>query len=463
MASEGWGQLGEVLGGALGGGGSEAAYQAGRLRTAQTENAILDARNQQLKNIAAGAEARARESFMTSVAESGDPKALQLAEALAGGLNPEQYTGAQADVQEMGFRDTLASPEAAADVRFLAGQGVQGKVLNPYDSVAGTGGYVDLRAGDPALIDSPLGESMIDENVAQAELARTRAKDPDLATVSGGGAADGGFKTPANYQLNPDFDPSQPAGPGNEQIIPIAGGPADPNTPGKIGVRERQVVARVANAARNTATDLVNIMSMPSGASAGFLGSGVGANPGSGLMEATWSALKNSISPQEVDFYNATLGGLSNQLRTLEQMGLAGSDALSSQYDALKLVPTDTVGQKMYKLATIRQTVENGLDTVLTTNPLPQETKAALSQIIEDVRKAVPFTPRDVLKLEQSKNPQDTISDVIGDHSGFAPTDTGAGASALPARRNAKGGELMIDAQGNKAYVYPDGTFEEVQ
>jgi hypothetical protein len=437
----GWEQLGEVLGGGVDRAG---AFEEGRMHSAKTEGALQLARERQLENIAREAESKAREKFRTSAAESGDPMQMMLADTLESGYgNIQQGTEGLLNLQERDFRTTLGNPEADPMAAFAAGQGVQGKVLNPYDTV-GQAGYTDLRAGAPELLTTPLGESLIDENVAQTQLYDEKRTNPEAfrSTVS---LAPGGVKPPSGYMANPQFDPTQPPSTENTPVVSIPGGPADPNTPGKIGTRERQIIGRVVNAAANTVSDLKNIMSMPSGASTGFLGSGFGATPDIGLMDATVNHLKNKISPQEVDTYNATLGGLSVQLQTLESMGMRGASTIADQYNALQLRPTDTVQQKMYKMALMRQTVENGLQTVLGTSPLPDDARVHIESLISGVQDSVPFLPSDVLALMQSKNPSATIRDVMDVEQGLAEVPTFSTEAEAEAAGLAPGTHIIIN------------------
>lgn len=439
----GWAQLGDVLGGGI---DRDGAYNEGRLRTAQTEDAISRARQRQLDNIAAETKAETLERMREEQARDPNWQPSLYDTMLTGtGADYAAATQGRLRTQEYGFRDTLGDPNADPLAQFAAGQGVQGKVLPRVDDV-GTGLYTDLTTGLPNVQLSPIGEAMVREDDATARAAdaltnlRTvQAGDPDYRTTSGGAA---GGKVPMGYEVNPNYDPALPDGPENPKLRPTSGGPADINTPTKLGSRERQVVARIFNAAANTAADLQNITSMPSGASAGFLGSGVGASAGTTLLEATWSTLKNQISPEEVDFYNATLGGLSNQLSTLEKSGLAGSDALAAQYDSLKLVPTDTVGQKMYKLALMRQTVESALQVQISQGILPRDMVQYANQLLGRIEQAVPFSPRDVIQLQQSKNPGATLRGVMDQYRGAAPADTAnpvAPDAAVPTGADADG------------------------
>jgi hypothetical protein len=480
MATSGWETFGSVLGGGI---DRVGAFEQGRLRTAQTESALGMARKRQLENVSLEAKNRAQEQFRESLAKSGmlPPEQVDLAANTVLGELGSDFNSTMSGLetgQEMNFRDTLADPAAGPGMRFLAGQGVQGKVLSPYEI---QGNMVsDLRRPDQEPVANDLGEAMIDTQQATAELRRVQAGDPDYTTVSGSGGAGGLGKEPPKYKVNPNFDPSRPAGPDNPEVVPVVGGSADPNVGPAMGVRERAVVGRIFNAARNTAADLGNIVEMPSGASLGRLGIGLGATPGSTVMDAVAGSMKLALSPQEVRRYNQSIGNLSVQIRTLEQMGMQGTQGMAEQFDTLQFRPEDTVADKMYKLAIIRQSLENAVGTILSLNQnMPDEAKSWAQETITNAQRSVPYTPRDVIALEaaQAQNPNVTLRQLIQEKRGAAPEPAGpartlGGQEVLPPNPkgqelplvNDKGWQLLEDAQGNLAYVSPDGReIEEVQ
>jgi hypothetical protein len=197
------------------------------------------------------------------------------------------------------------------------------------------------------------------------------------------------------------------------------------------------------------------------------------------IFTATAGNLKRTISSDEVIRYNSILGGFSNQLRTLEAMGLAGSQGMAAQYDSLAFTPQDTVSSKMFKLAQVRQSVENAVSTITALNPnMPDDAKQWSKQIQAGIARAVPYTRDDVTAFEAASrnNPMLTLKDTIAQRKLAAPARAPGAASrpgapspvaAAPtqplAPRNDKGWELLEDADGNLAYVSPDGTqIEEV-
>jgi hypothetical protein len=420
----GWESLGTVLGGGTDRAG---AFEEGRLRTAQTENALAQARVHQLKAIADETKITANAKMGTLLAKHG----VENPELIAGVMNAGQgdYAGTmQGELrrQELGNRGVLADPTADPMNRFLAGQGVQGKALSMVEAI-GPGGYTDLTTGAPNVQLTPLGDSMVAENEATIgatgaleNLRNVQAGDPDYQTVSGTGTGHGGGRAPSGYEPNPDFDPTRPAGVDNPKLRHIAGGPNDPDAPLRLGVNALAQFARVLNAAGNTALDLGNIVSMPSGATTGYFG-----QAGTGLLEAVPGKLANMVSPEEVQQYRGIVGTLGEQLATIERMGMRGSQGLSQRFDSLALEPTDTVATKMLKLAQMRQTVENGMETMLALNALNSDMSARARYLIGQVKTAIPFTPQDVLALRQAKSPTATLRSVMDAQRGSAPVAPG--------------------------------------
>jgi hypothetical protein len=413
------------------------AYEEGRMRTAQTEKALAEARLKQLERTSLEAQERAWQGYEQALADAGDENAPLIAiMSRAGGGNASQLMQARLGAQEHDLRKGVADTGTEPEQRHRNLQAIEGKP-SPDVAAIGTGMFADLTAADQTPQATALGESMIDENAASAastEQLGLLREDQRLnpARYQSGGAAAGGIKPGAHYMLNPNFDPAQPPSEANQPVMPIPGGKEDPNTRGKMGVRERQVVARVLNAAANNAADLSNIVEMPSGASSGVLGSGMFAEQGIGIMDAVVSQMKQKLSPEEVDNYNAMLGGLTSSMVTLERMGMQGTSGLAEEFGALVFRPDDTIERKMLKLALIRQSTENAVETVKAVNPLPPDSVAFADATMEAVRRAVPYTPRDVIELQrlQQADPQATLRSVIKSQHGIEANQGGAPADA---------------------------------
>lgn len=414
----GWGMLGEVLGGGM---GTENAYQEGRLRSAQTEDALARAKTHQLEAIAEETRQAAVTKFKDAAAETGDKAALDLANALTMSTpgNPSQVSQSMLDVQELGFRQRAGAEDATPGARNAALAGVASGPVSPLDAV-GAGGFVNIFDDEPVVENTPLGDAMITSELAQAgaaEALETRRLDEvadPTRYMSPGSVSEGGFKVPSGFMPDP-ADPSR--------VVPIPGGPEDPSQPAKLGTRERQVVARVMTSAANTVGDLQTIMMMDPGVSVGFFGQGA-TNPGDTLLSLTGGHLRRGLSQESSQQYNAVLGNLSNQLMSLEGMGLAGAQGIAAKFDSLILQPTDTVQIKMLKLAQMRQTVENSMQTLVSLGSLPEEAKADAQRFVSTIRNVVPFSPRDVITLSRPENAGRTLAEVVAETQGAQPQAT---------------------------------------
>jgi hypothetical protein len=187
----------------------------------------------------------------------------------------------------------------------------------------------------------------------------------------------------------------------------------DPNRPGGGGMGSRSEVyfKRVAVAANEATAAAQNIMELPSGSDAGWF-AGRGATHG--LLGAAKETLTNAVTSQGVQDYNTILPGIARSLATIETGGLATNGSLTSSMDALTLKAGDSEITKMRKMAEIRQIVEKGMEPNLVDPRIPEPQKAQIRSIIAQIQTAIPFTHHDITVLQQSKDPQSTMADVVG-------------------------------------------------
>lgn len=410
----------QKLGALFGGGGDfliAEAEQEGRLRTAQTEKAMEEARTKRLERTSLEAQERELQGIEQSLADAGVKHAGLIARIMRMGRgNADQQMNALLGGQEFNLREGVADVATPPEQRHRNLQAIQGIPSADVDAI-GTGMFTDLTAADQTPQLTALGTSMVGENEATEESTRQlgllredqrlhpeRYKSANTAAV-----APGGVKVPSKYMVNPNFDPMQPVSTENPPVIPIPGTDADPNFRKPMGVRERQVVARIVNAGLNTSADLSNIMRMPSGVDSGVLGTGVAAFPGISVLDATAGHLKYKLSDPEVRDFTRILGGLTNQMATLEGMGMAATESMRNAYSALALRPGDTIEDKMMALALIRQTTENGLQTISDVNPLPRDLQDSVNSMLQQLQQAVPFTPQDVIELKYGGDESKTL------------------------------------------------------
>lgn len=179
------------------------------------------------------------------------------------------------------------------------------------------------------------------------------------------------------------------------------------------GGRESVFINRVVNSGNQAAADLENVVQMPLTVSRGIFG---GRQQGGSLFEAGKETLANAMTTEDVQLYNTFATGFQRALAAIEGAGLAPTNALMHQMDQVIFKEGDTNFVKLAKLAQIRQIVEKGMDTVTANSRVDPGTKKLVEEIVGKVRKSVPFTGQDLLKLrqQQQKNPNVSIADIVG-------------------------------------------------
>lgn len=145
----GWEDLGALLGGGTTA-ARETAFQAGRYRSAQTEDALAGARQKQATalNLEKEQALKDRIAALPGLPGQGDLGAL-----IAGGMGSD-YSAVQTglgNAQTRGFRATIANPETPySDVqRYRAAAG--DTPFNPIDAVGTRGAFIDTRNPELAV------------------------------------------------------------------------------------------------------------------------------------------------------------------------------------------------------------------------------------------------------------------------------------------------------------------------
>lgn len=180
------------------------------------------------------------------------------------------------------------------------------------------------------------------------------------------------------------------------------------------GGRESVFINRVVLSGNQAAADLANVAKLPlTSSSRGMFG---GRGQDTGIFNAGKETLATALTSQEVATYNVLATGFQRALAAIESAGLAPSGALMHQMDAVIFKEGDTNFTKLLKLAQTRQIVDKGLETIVSNDRVPAETKNHVKEIMEKMKKSVPFTPSDLIELQQRQaiNPNATLGDVIG-------------------------------------------------
>jgi hypothetical protein len=175
---------------------------------------------------------------------------------------------------------------------------------------------------------------------------------------------------------------------------------------------------RILEAADMGSTSLMNVASLPMGASRGFFGgalAGMGSKPSQSLIGMSKEALYNGIQPQDVQLYNVMTQPLFRTISTIESGGsLQGGSGgfLSSIKDTLSLKPTDTYMTMLSKLAEARQIYEQGTAIYTASKTIDPGKLAQIQSRLADMKKAVPWLPQDVVAFARAaeSNPGLTMS-----------------------------------------------------
>jgi len=424
-SSPGWANLGSLIAGGntL---NSELAYDQGESLGAKTQDAIAQARQRVMQNNARANADKALEGVIP------DPKARAAAvNAVQRGENPADIFNAIKTNQEIGFRGQIADPTTSDEqiARNRLALGHNAGVIAP---VGTEGSYVnEVHPGlgvQVSNLGQQIGQGKVDESAATV-----RQKDSQTAlnnlSVAGGG------KAPSGFQWGRDEN-------GNAKLVPMPGGPKDPDGPGApLGSREASMLGRVLGGGKQSVAALKSILSAPTGANTGVFG--IGSAPGHNLLNSTLDTLRNKASSDDTQAYNTMLPGLSRGLAAIETMGLVPGGTFTQSFDNLQFREGDTEATRLHKLADMRQVIENGLD-VLVNNPrLPASQRKYAQDIVDEVRQTIPFTHADLFGMQKGE----TVADMVKRHQ--IPTSAGAAAPvaaqpgaipapAVPIGRNGK-------------------------
>ncbi len=250
-----------------------------------------------------------------------------------------------------------------------------------------------LAEQTPFIKESKALEKLVSEGKGNTQEARdlkahiAKLDAPPRTTV----VMDGGGKVPAGYHMAPD----------GRSLEFIPGGPADPaRKEAQLGSREATFLNRVLTGASQASQDLANIANLPLTASTGIFG---GRNQGPGLFDATKEVLANKVTSQEVQDYNVMATGFQRSLAAIEAAGLMPSGMLSNQMESVLFKEGDTNLTKVRKLAQTRQIIEQGLDTAANNPRVPEVTKTYITNLIDKVKKAIPFTQNEITELVKAQ------------------------------------------------------------
>lgn len=214
----------------------------------------------------------------------------------------------------------------------------------------------------------------------------------------------------------------------------------------------KRFVNRVSGAGNEGVSALISITGMSNPNSGLFSSSAMGGAGGKSITAGI-------LSSEGVKQYNATVAGLAPEIAAAQNQGLAPTDAqINSVEQAISIGPTDSLKTKQYKIAVAARFFRNSLE--VSRDLASTEQKATIDKIMGKLE--VFPDPNIILG---NKWEQGVYGGQYQGPDSNTPADSSKPAnSGQPPEKNAQGWTLHEDANGNKAYVSPDGKqFEAVK
>jgi hypothetical protein len=432
--SPGWAQAGAGLGDILSGNSTapgNPAYTKGLQVGAQTMDALAQARQRINDQQQAHQAAMTMRNPQVQQTLGIKPEEAELAAVYAEkGVPPEQITGMLQGFQKMRLGNALADPNGDPAMRHGAAfaldpasaapkaEGPLGSTFDPLQR----GGSGATTVGGPQMAFT---NSEIQKNQAEGQAAlqnantNTRKVDEAPTKLATGMRWKMDPANPGSVMLDPNGQPIQ-------EPNPTAGGGRE----GAINARYNQ---NMLGAASGMARELQNVAAIGPTTSAGLTGFG-GAHAGGGLIGTFSDNLGRALSTEDQQEFHKSMQNMGRYVGILENGGRATTQgAAGSAQNAIESQPADTVNSRLYGLAIARQVMEAQQDRIHASGTSP-EVIAAYDKQVEAAKKAIPYTPTDILGFGRA--PKGTkLADWLktnGQDAQAAAPAAGGGGSALP-------------------------------
>jgi hypothetical protein len=232
-------------------------------------------------------------------------------------------------------------------------------------------------------------------------LIENKAKDLEIKYLKESGKMTDKEKLDYQNKLNKDFELFKSTIKGDK---PLTG-------------REARYADNVAIAGNEAIAGINNIVNLPKTVTGGFWGAGLPKmQSGKGLFEAPIGALKNSMTKETTQRYNAEIKNIGKYYSTLRNGGLAATnDDINSFEDQFRINENDKPLTALTKLAQMRQTFERAAEIKVLSANTPKEQKELWKDWLEQVKVAIPITVNDINQIANEKDKTKTFATVLAE------------------------------------------------
>ena len=179
--------------------------------------------------------------------------------------------------------------------------------------------------------------------------------------------------------------------------------------------REARYADNVAIGANEAIGGINTIINLPKTVTGGFWGAGLAKmQSGSGLFEAPIGALKNSMTPEVVQRYNAEIANIGKNFSVMRNGGLASTnDDVNKFEQQYRINEGDKPLTAFTKLAQMRQFFERVVEIKVKSSATPPEQVENWKSWGEQVKEAIPLTVNDVNAIANSKDKTQTFKQAL--------------------------------------------------
>lgn len=179
--------------------------------------------------------------------------------------------------------------------------------------------------------------------------------------------------------------------------------------------REARYADNVAIGANEAIGGINTIVNLPKNVTGGFWGAGLPKmQAGTGLFEAPIGALKNELTPEVVQRYNAEISNIGKNFSVMRNGGLASTnDDVNKFEQQYRINQGDKPLTALTKLAQMRQFFERVAEIKIKSKATPPEQVENWNLWLQQVQESIPLTVNDINAIANSKNKQQTFKEAL--------------------------------------------------